>query len=1084
MNPFETVFKEEEKENPFQAHFGQSGEGENPFAKSFSQDIQEQREEERPKEEIGFLRGFLNKFKPKPFKGKLEFISDEEVNKLSDPEHRKKMSVAELKKLNDSMNTQREFEQGVAATRGLTFGASKASEPEFEFKFLSEPAQKIHEGVGSIISFAGALGPITKGFSSIFPRVAPFITRMIGAGTTGALQDLSDQFFDPKKEVNPLEVTKTFAKMATLDGSLQALGKTYDFAKNVSRISKVFNVSRGRSFKFIWDEAGKRGLSVSELAEDASKWADLADNLANAAEKGAVTLEVPGEKPAVKPIAEIEGPEIEVKPFERELEDLEIRSKLTEEPEGISEDLSRDVVDTEATNFSEEDSFIFNNSEINGEFQNALLKDGIAKEIDSAFNKLGFNVETPFINIGAPETGFQIKNYYSTLTKKEEQTLDAIKNIGDFDKNTRAEIALLAEKATPPEDPTLRAAYNDVRKFFDDTFNELKEAGILTNPFPESYINRLEAENKLLKDRIEQKVGNKKNNTEAIKNNNSLIKDLRKTKFVSIPARLWFEKNFDIDRLMTRRVVKIINQKKRKTPTIQSMIDDGLISRDDVDIADIMAYYGKRAARDIGLGKILKAAESEGLASRSEKPGFVQLPVYQYPAIKDFHIHPKFAEWLTTYANPRDMGMFGKLSSRIKGFTFYNPVILPFNDLVQQIMATQGTGIKYWSSALRDIRKKTPEFWKAYENGLFSQPYNIFNADFERQWTRSLVENKTLPQKFKQFLLDDKIIDSAYNAISGMAWSIDRVIRMATYRNFLARGMNSREAAQTAALFHGDYAMVHPNTRKQANTLFYTPTFKIVMGKLFSEMLKSPIKIGKSILGGKEIPKSDKAKFLGLIGTIGVIIGFDQLMTNGFGFKRDQFGRKYSKSMEDDEGIDKNLTVSFSNPATLPIKFFWRLIESFAPSNQTALKSLITKNRFELNPIIQIASKLVNNEDSNGDQIYQNFGDDSLTKLAKSSKFIIKQVFPFLKQFADEPFEDPEARKRYFEEVGLIFNSLPGSFTYWGPDSEQQKVRKITQANSEFLKRAKKLAEKGKSITEGELQKHQRLLEKLSEEKD
>ena len=170
------------------------------------------------------------------------------------------------------------------------------------------------------------------------------------------------------------------------------------------------------------------------------------------------------------------------------------------------------------------------------------------------------------------------------------------------------------------------------------------------------------------------------------------------------------------------------------------------------------------------------------------------------------------------------MGLFGKASAIAKGFAFYNPIILPFNDVIQQAMLTGIKGSTFWVEAAKDLKNLTPAYWEAFENGLFSQPFNIFLKDYEEQWKGSLSENKTLPKRLKKFFLNDKIVNSAYKLSSNIAWTLDRTIRMASYRYLLGQGLSPREAAQTAALFHGDYAMVDPNTRRFLNQLFFTPT--------------------------------------------------------------------------------------------------------------------------------------------------------------------------------------------------------------------------------------------------------------------
>ncbi len=767
---------------------------------------------------------------------------------------------------------------------------------------------------------------------------------------------------------------------------------------------------------------------------------------------------------------------------QQELADIQVQQKITEEPEGLSKEAEEQVISENREFLSEQDQAVLKDAEVEGFYINALLKDKFSKTMENWWNRQGFNVERPFQQSGAPETGFAVKNYFTELAKKEEQTLSAIKRLKNLSPEQRSDLALAAEKAKPPTDPQGAKDWKVVRDFFDETFQDLKKANVLKFPFPQSYIQRLESENKLLLQRQKEKTLSSAAAQKQIKENLQTIRDLEDIRFVSIPARLWFADKFDTNPGLATRGVRILNQKKRKTPTIAGMIEDGIIDKDQVDISEIMAFYGRRAAKDIGLSKIIEAAKKEGLSSNAKVPGFIQLPPWQYPAIKGRWIHPKFAEWLTTYVNPRQMGIFSKVSSMVKGFMFYNPMILPFNDIVQQAMLTGIQGPKYWKLAAKDILKETPEFWQAYENGLFSQPYNMFFDDYQRQWKSSLKENRTLPKRIKRLLLDDKFgIQAAYRVSNNLAWSMDRIIRMASYRSLLERGMSPREAAQTAALFHGDYAMVSPATRRKLNSVFFTPTFKIVMGKAYSEMLKSSGKVGKAILTRQKISKEDKAKAFPLIGTLAIAAAFDQIFTTGFGFERDEYGRKYSKRKENDEGVEKDLTVTLSNPATLPFKFFWRTIESFAPSSKTALSQLLRKNRFELNPLLNLATQFVENKKPNGDPIYEDFGDDSLTKAQKSLEYIAQQLFPLLRKLGSEEFEDPKAREKFKSEVGALISAIPGQFVYFGATAEEKKLRQMKDITNTFYKRAYQKARKGEEFSEKELEQYRKALNSLSE---
>lgn len=1073
----------------------------------------------------------------------IEFISDEDLSKTS---QFSTLPLNEKLQLIEDMKTQREFEGGIAATRGLTLGVSKLVEPPVNFKVLDEEGQKVYEELGMGVSALPLLGPANQ-LTAQIPKIAPFLSRMLAAGSVGGLQEFTMELFDADQEIDADKIAERAIKFALLDGALQAAGKGFEFFRNVNKISNTFGASKAKAFKFVWDEAGSRGMSMTGFADEASQWASLAEEMAQAAESGTIELIVPDKTPVERPLLDqpaieaeaefIATPEeaapvtetmqqmtaeeavnadiLSIKRTKDIIKDLTNKSNLTpkdqktlafnkyrlrqlekryskdvvdsvktEEPEGFSEELQEEILPEEESEpeVSQEENEMLNDSEVDGYFQDALMKDGFSQELDKFWNR--FNVERPFQKMGAPETGFQVKNYYSNLTAQELKTIEAIKELSDFTPDERQELALLSEQKTPPTDPKMRRGYDVVRNYFDETFQSLKEAGVLTNPFPESYILRLENENKILTQRHNRKgIGQSERESilEEIKSNKELISELKETKFVNIPFRLWFEQNLDLNKPQTQRVLRLFNQKKRKIPTIRGLIESGAVKAEDVDIAEIMAYYGRRTARDIGLGKILKSAETEGLSSKDKKPGYVKLPSYQYPAIKDYYIHPKFADWLTTYVNPKQMGTFSRFNRMVKNFSFYNPVILPFNDIVQQLMATGVKGATNWKAAFNDVKNKTPEYWEAFENGLFSQPYNMFTDTYRNQWVNALSENKGLDNKAYRLMFSEDVLGDMMEVSSEIAWAADRMIRMATYRTLLQRGHSPREAAQLSALFHGDYAAVDPATRKVLNNIFFTPTFKIVMAKLYKEMLSSPVKIGEQIYSGREVSQAEKTKMQGLLGTLAVILAIDQLYTNGFGFEREEWGRKYSKKVTDDEGVERNLNVTLSNPANLFVKFYWRAVESFAPGNTSAFKNLVQKNKYEFTPVIRTAYDFFENKRPDGEPIYNNYGDSSLEKLEKSLVYATESLFPLYNEFAGQGFADPEALEAYDKEVGDLFSKIPGSYVYYGPEKERIARAKMMQIQREFRMRAKKAAQKNQKLTEEEVQVYKNQMRQIRE---
>ena len=940
-----------------------------------------------------------------------------------------------------------------------------------------EKFDKLPEEIKNATLFRGEGGPpktdLVAEIGSVLGEGKYFAFKEIDAKEFGT--NISTRKIEAK---NPLIIQsdqdwRKWVKQNTTNKFPSPVSGLEETKKNVARINKAIREGNHDAVIIHWDNSGIG--DVSPDGKDIKLLRDVFDVPQVFFPEGIPDLMTLGSQQEA-----IVNNASTIRLAEEQLAQTDTQKKQGKKPGGLSKEAEEDIVPEDREQITPKEQAIFQDAENDSFFVNALLKDNFAKKLEENWNRLGFNVERPFQQSGAPETGFRIKNYFSELAKKEEQTIAAIKKLKNFTKVQRGELALLAEKKQPPKDPELAKGWHVIRNFFDDTFKELQAAEVLKHPFPESYILRLKEENRLLRERASENITDKKEALEKISANNRLIKELENVNFVSIPVRLWFEEEFVNNPSGAVRAIRLINQRKRKTPTIIGMVEAGIIDIDQVDIAEIMSFYGRRTARDLGLSKIVNAAETEGLSSRTAKPGFIQYPPWQYPALKGRYLHPKFAEWLDTFVNPKKMGIFAKASSMVKGFKFYNPIILPFNDIVQQLMLTNIQGARYWKLAANDVLTKTPEFWEAFENGLFSQPFNIFFEDYQLQWQAALKENRTLPAKMRRWFIQEKGVNAVYRVSSNIAWSADRVIRMASYRHLLSTGMNPREAAQTAALFHGDYAMVHPNTRKFLNLPFFTPTFKIVMGKVYSEMLKSPVRIGRAIAEGKAPSGVDKRKFWGLLGTLGVIMAFDRLYTTGFGFEREQFGRKYSKKTTNDEGVEKDLTVNLSNPSTLALKFFWRIIESFDAGDTTVIFELIRKNRFELNPIVNLAVQFANNKKSVGGPIYESFGDDSLTKLKKSLVYASQEMFPLFRALSDDTFGDPEAQKKFQEELGVIISHIPGQFAYFGFSDEQKRLFKIKQVTDTFYKRAFQKARAGEEMSEKELKQYQKILEKLA----
>lgn len=717
-----------------------------------------------------------------------------------------------------------------------------------------------------------------------------------------------------------------------------------------------------------------------------------------------------------------------------------------------------------------------------------LLRDN---QVTKAFDKLSakLNVEAPFKKVGANETGFRVKTYFDQVSKnieKGEKVQKDIKKLKLTDEQL-SELALASEKATPPKDPELKKGYKIVRDYFDTTLKDLKDAGVLKGGFVE---NRIEA----IKDDIArtQELLKKAKTTQAKRNYEVELQDLRTElqdvqdiRFVSIPANLWFDNKVVTDPAMARKVVRFLNKKRRKTATIKDLINADIIKPEDVNMNEIISYYSRKAGRDVALGKIIKAAKNDGLATLEEKPGYVKVPGYVAPELSKYYLHPAFADYIHSYTEPKKFSNWEKLTRRTKGWSFYNPVIMPINDLYQHAAAVLGdvrnipTLGKSWVKAFKDSKAKTKDFWNAYENGLFSQPFIPEDTSFKSYADRMKKETGSpFVSMFKN--IPAKLHDKLYDAIGSVAWGMDKTIRMATYNHLKKQGLTDREAAQTAALFHGDYASVPPDTRRQLNKFFWTPTFKIVMGKMQKDAIKGAFKVGESILRGKEIPKAEAAKFKGLLGALTIIAGLDLWLTS-HGFDREIFGLRYSTPTVTEEGKRKQLWMNLSNPLNLIWKFAFRGYESFTkPGTDRNLWQFIRRNKFEYAIPVQILWEISENKRTDRQPIYE-ADDDFATKLRKSAIYAGKRVFPLIgKVDKTNEFVKPEARTAMQQQLGIIPSYMPSLFPYVTDRKKILQKRAVQRVLRKFMEKSKRLRKEGKSITEKDFEKYKEEIRKIT----
>jgi len=455
------------------------------------------------------------------------------------------------------------------------------------------------------------------------------------------------------------------------------------------------------------------------------------------------------------------------------------------------------------------------------------------------------------------------------------------------------------------------------------------------------------------------------------------------------------------------------------------------------------------------------ALKKKGVAIKPPE-GFVDAP-RTAGILGDTFMHPALADHIDA------MTKFVESKSKWQKFTFlnkmtafYNPLFLPMYDIVQQTMlrgplnlykTVPGAGQvaayvvdKNFRKAIKDVWKKTPDYYEALENGLASKP---FNNPF-KTWKRMLDEaKKTGGEKYVRLLEDllpHKGLMHLYELSWDIAWRLDETIRMDTYNYLRNKDYNAREAAQIAAKYHSDYASVPAETRRKLNAFFFTPTFKITMGKLYGRMMTDAIK-STAKLGG--VDKTTKAYAKGIIGTASILFAFDMFMTSGLKFDRDEFGRRYKKRVETEDG-EKDLVVTWSTPANMFLKYIYRAKSVTKPGVENPIKSLLEQNKWEIHPIYRVVYDIIENKNGIGDKVYSEF-DSRPMKAFKQTKYAITNIIQALSAFEEQP-SNKEANKKFAEETSTLLQILtrPFTFKYMRNVEEHRAASKMNALTNRF----------------------------------
>lgn len=654
--------------------------------------------------------------------------------------------------------------------------------------------------------------------------------------------------------------------------------------------------------------------------------------------------------------------------------------------------------------------------EIDGEYQklySGLAPPEFVKTVgQKILSKL--QIEPQFKAVGGPDTGLAVKRYHPIRNAEVERAEVSIKKLTKlkYTPEEYQELTKIAAKPTKfyPMSKEDRAKFSPgyqiisgKKGFFKEYEARLKELDVIEEGWPKSQLNRLREEKvhikavlgkKVSKDRrvkLETRLKDIYNSIEFIKKSHP--------QYVHIP-RMWFELIWDRNPRTAPRIITELF-KKRETLDIEKLanyltktkvrdliakdewdlykakdLDRPLLKPEDLDIRRIMFAYAHKVGHKIALAEIFRNAEKEGLLKDTDlaPQNWVQMPSRLYPTLKGKRAHPVLADFFETnfvrrgFMPPKLGGVLGT----IKLMQFYNPLFLPMYDVVQAWWAGSVRSKETPRSirkAFSSMKNKDSHYWDIHNWGGFSTPYTPSFETYMKRADSIIKENSFIKNLVKLKYINPYEL---YKLSWKTAWTGDHFIRMITYHHYLAKGLIPKEAAQTTARLHADYASIPPATRKWINKIFFTPSFKIAMMAAQAEMVKNA---GRTLTkaGREKMTMQDKSMAKALIGLASGIAIREGIM-RALGFKVDQFGLKYYKEIETEEG-KKELVLHIATPDNVYLRFFHRfknLIPIFGKEEQK-LGKLVDRAKWEFHPLWQLSMEVYSNKSVAFEPIYNKF---------------------------------------------------------------------------------------------------------------
>ena len=353
--------------------------------------------------------------------------------------------------------------------------------------------------------------------------------------------------------------------------------------------------------------------------------------------------------------------------------------------------------------------------------------------------------------------------------------------------------------------------------------------------------------------------------------------------------------------------------KGRKIATMEDAKAMGLLPEEDIRI--ILASHFDYLYRKSLIYDVIQELKNNPQAILPEKEAPDYWDRVAVAQLNDFRVHPLLSAAITDFAVPDNTGTFGKIYDNVnwlgKAIVFFNPIILPFWDIFQGYAAgsinpirtiasatiggvvggpigaftgavistfTQSNTLQAW----RDVTGKTKVYEQLVERGVFRTPrVGYFSQPIENtmrvlvdrmdsqypKWKKAVEKIIGKPIDWKTYTLFPDIYQTNWR----LTWFLDRVLRTATYRHALNKGMDMDTAAEYTNNFHANYNLFTNRAKRTLNRAFFVPTYKANMiVNMPAYVAKNTFELAKSI--GKGGPTPVQKASLGALMRVMVLV--------------------------------------------------------------------------------------------------------------------------------------------------------------------------------------------------------------------